>query len=176
MATVWDNLRLALEYVSSDLTVIIKRKEKRKGAIMGRWQSGIYGKENNYKQTWKTKQDFDTGVDLTSWAEAMHYLRSPIYSRGLCSAIYFWRAAASTPSWRIPSLRSSAGVGFQLYQLGIFSFTVKYVLKNWFPGVSLLYLLTVPYKSPTQWGLIKSSFSLIYLPIDKISWLKIIKN
>lgn len=37
----------------------------------------------------KTEQDFNGSLSLTSWAEAIHYLRSAISSRGLWSAIYF---------------------------------------------------------------------------------------
>lgn len=152
MATVWDNLRMALEWVCSDLIIIINRK----GAIMGGWQPRIHRNEKgSSKQTDKnTKQDSDTSLGLTSWAEAIYYLRSSICSKGLWSTVYIWRSAASRVSWRILGLKSSIGIGFQLCQF--WTLVVMYVLNNWLPGVSLLYLLLivpnkVPYSEVKEW-------------------------
>lgn len=70
--------------ICSDLTIIIKKK----GAIMGGWQPGIHRNEKGSSKQGdeNTKRDSDTGLGLTSWAEAIYYLRSSICSKGLWSA------------------------------------------------------------------------------------------
>lgn len=53
-------------------------------------------------------------------------------------------------------------------------FSCEIWTENGLPRVSLLYLLAVPGKVP--YNEVQEQFSLMSLPIDKISWLKIIKR
>lgn len=52
------------------------------------------------------------GVGLTSWAEAIPYLKSSIYSEGLQSAGL--ETSCFRAPWKILSHKSSAGIDFQL--------------------------------------------------------------
>lgn len=49
----------------------------------------------------RTKQELVMNVDLTSWAEAVYYLKSFAYTKGHGSSICFQRSAASRVSPRI---------------------------------------------------------------------------
>lgn len=56
---------------------------------MGGWQPGSYRNEKGSSKEGdeNTKRDTDTVLGLTSWAEAIYYLRSSIGSNGLWSAV-----------------------------------------------------------------------------------------
>lgn len=74
---------------------------------------------------------------------------------------------------RILHLKGPVEVALQLYKFEIDSLVVKYEPKNVLSAVSLLHLLLTIQSFPMR---LKSSFSLLSLPIHKIFCLKIKKS
>lgn len=117
------------------------------------------------------------GLWHSSWSDVVgrsYLLPEVIYlfQRSLVS-VYVRRSAASWVSWRILGVKYSIGEGFQLCQF--WTSVVTYAPRSWLPGISLLdLLLTVPDK--VLHSEVQDRFSLMSLPIDKTSWLKIIER
>ena len=129
VASVWNHLRMVLQWVCFDLTVIIKKTEKRKGAIM-------IGDDNHGSMEMRTtvlskQMKKQKGLWYGSWSDILgrsHLLSEVIYLSQRSLVVYYWRSVASRLSWRILSLKCSVGVGFQLCWFWT-SLVVNYVLR-----------------------------------------------
>lgn len=101
VATVWDTLKKIIFCLNN-----CKRKVKRKRAIMDGQQSGVYKNEKNDYRRQMIKQESDRSLGPMPWVETVLYLSSWTCSKGLGSAVHFWKLTTPTGSLRILSLRS----------------------------------------------------------------------
>lgn len=98
-----------------------------------------------------------------------HLLVPKVFGQRLCPKVSCFLSIVEDPRCE----KYSIGEGFQLCQF--WTSVVTYALRSWLPGISLLdLLLTVPDK--VLHSEVQDRFSLMSLPIDKISWLKIIER
>lgn len=76
VATSWDNLSMVLEWVYCDITIVIKRKDRRgKGSLLVNDNQRSTENENKNKQANKKKHTrIRQGFDLTFWGELSYTL------------------------------------------------------------------------------------------------------